>query len=271
MAYGLVRISRRNFLPFYSSSLDFFIARHSCQTRSISSTVSLGLSWMDKIKGAFTGKMPSTESTPEVSTESFTLLKYADELKKARAVGSFKNFVVGRSSDATFKEAFKKQEDIIRYLGALDPTGENHQSLHQLKHPSFKDTELFSVGNTGAGAGGYRLASWTMTERSSWHTQSIQTSQKQIAAKECNCPIADVENALAKFTYAKEAMKKLENLKKEGKPLPKSWTELQKLVGSTPLELARSNLAKSGQLSRNAMCPCGSKKKYKWCCGKNKA
>ncbi|XP_068663726.1 uncharacterized protein [Aristolochia californica] len=224
MAYGLVRISRRNFLPFYSSSLDFFIARHSCQTRSISSTVSLGLSWMDKIKGAFTGKMPSTESTPEVSTESFTLLKYADELKKARAVGSFKNFVVGRSSDATFKEAFKKQEDIIRYLGALDPTGE-----------------------------------------------SIQTSQKQIAAKECNCPIADVENALAKFTYAKEAMKKLENLKKEGKPLPKSWTELQKLVGSTPLELARSNLAKSGQLSRNAMCPCGSKKKYKWCCGKNKA
>ncbi|XP_068663725.1 uncharacterized protein [Aristolochia californica] len=252
MAYGLVRISRRNFLPFYSSSLDFFIARHSCQTRSISSTVSLGLSWMDKIKGAFTGKMPSTESTPEVSTESFTLLKYADELKKARAVGSFKNFVVGRSSDATFKEAFKKQEDIIRYLGALDPTGEwPHFQLDVKKCLSIWGLE---------GRGVYGATS-----------KSIQTSQKQIAAKECNCPIADVENALAKFTYAKEAMKKLENLKKEGKPLPKSWTELQKLVGSTPLELARSNLAKSGQLSRNAMCPCGSKKKYKWCCGKNKA
>ncbi|KAG9459805.1 hypothetical protein H6P81_004313 [Aristolochia fimbriata] len=220
----MARIGRRYFLPFSASSSDNLIAPHSCQTRSISSTASLGSAWMDKIKGVFTGKRPSEESTPEVSTESFTLLKYADELQKARTVGSFKNFIVGRSSDATFKEAFKKQEDIIRYLGALDPTG-----------------------------------------------QSIQTSQKQNAAKECNCTIAEVENALAKFTYAKEAMKKLEALKKEGKPMPKSWTELQKLVGSTPLDLARSNLAKSGQLSRNAMCPCGSKKKYKWCCGKNQA
>lgn len=35
-------------------------------------------------------------------------------------------------------------------------------------------------------------------------------------------------------------------------------------MGSTPLDLARTNLAQSGQISRNAMCPCGSKKKYKW-------
>lgn len=34
-------------------------------------------------------------------------------------------------------------------------------------------------------------------------------------------------------------------------------------MGSTPLDIARSNLAKSGQISRNAPCPCGSKKRYK--------
>lgn len=34
-------------------------------------------------------------------------------------------------------------------------------------------------------------------------------------------------------------------------------------MGSTPLDLGRSNLAKSGQISRNALCPCGSGKRYK--------
>lgn len=40
--------------------------------------------------------------------------------------------------------------------------------------------------------------------------------------------------------------------------------QMQKLMGSSPLDLAKSNLAKSGQISRNALCPCGSKKRYKW-------
>ncbi|PRQ41967.1 hypothetical protein RchiOBHm_Chr3g0452531 [Rosa chinensis] len=35
---------------------------------------------------------------------------------------------------------------------------------------------------------------------------------------------------------------------------------VQKLMCSTPFDLAQSNLAKSGQISRNALCPCGSKK-----------
>lgn len=56
--------------------------------------------------------------------------------------------------------------------------------------------------------------------------QKIQSYQKQEAAKHCNCTIADVENALAKFTWAKEAQKKMEKLKDEGKPLPKSMAEV---------------------------------------------
>lgn len=38
--------------------------------------------------------------------------------------------------------------------------------------------------------------------------------------------MADVENALAKFTWAKEAQKKLEKLKEEGKPMPKNIAEV---------------------------------------------
>uniref|UniRef100_A0A2P2KEB6 Uncharacterized protein LOC105110455 n=1 Tax=Rhizophora mucronata TaxID=61149 RepID=A0A2P2KEB6_RHIMU len=185
--------------------------------RSISSTTTVG-SWMDSIKGIFTGN--KKEGDPMDGAEAFTLLRFADFLKKAEKMGSFKNFLVGRSSQATFSDAFGKTEMIIRYLGRSDSTGEN-----------------------------------------------LQTSQKQEAAKQCNCTLADVENALAKFTWAKEAQNRLQKLKEEGKPMPKSFAEVQKLMGSTPLDLARSNLAKSGQLSRNALCPCGSKKRYKRCCG----
>lgn len=205
----------------YKKNSSFVFSLVPSQHRWISSTTPLQNSWMDKIKGVFTGEKASDEG-PQITSKSFTLLRFADELKNARRVGSFKQYMVGRSSEATFSDAFEKQEAIIRYLGGFDATGENLQSNH-----------------------------------------------KQEAAKNCNCTIADVENALAKFTWAKEAQKKIENLKKEGKPMPKSLAEVQKLMGSTPLDLARSNLAKSGQISKNALCPCGSNKRYKRCCGKN--
>ncbi|OIS97306.1 PREDICTED: uncharacterized protein LOC109234573 isoform X2 [Nicotiana attenuata] len=201
---------------FYSNSA-------SNSRRWISSTTQLhASSWMDKIKGAFTGGQ-KTSSEPELPTsQSFTLPRFADELSKARKLGTLKQYIVGRSSEATFADAFEKQESIIRYLGALDPTGEN-----------------------------------------------LQPIQKQEAAKHCKCTIADVENTLAKFTWAKEAQTKLEKMKEEGKPMPKNMAEVQKLMGSSPMDVARSNLAKSGHISRNAFCPCGSKKRYKRCCGKD--
>lgn len=45
-------------------------------------------------------------------------------MKKARKIGAFKDYVVGRSSEVTFTTAFEKNEAIIRFLGVLDPTGE---------------------------------------------------------------------------------------------------------------------------------------------------
>ncbi|KAH0933852.1 hypothetical protein HID58_010969 [Brassica napus] len=185
------------------------------QHRFIASTATLH-GWMDSIKGVFTGNKDTPVEQSNLPVEDFTLLRFADELKNAKRLGKFKQYIVGRSSEATFADAFEKQETIMRYLGARDATGEN-----------------------------------------------LQASHKQEAAKQCNCTIADVENTLSKFTWARQAHKKMTELKDGGKPLPKNMGELQKMMGSTPMDMARSNLAKSGQISRNALCPCGSKKRYK--------
>lgn len=56
--------------------------------------------------------------------------------------------------------------------------------------------------------------------------QSLQSTQKQDAAKHCNCTVKEVENTLARYTWAKDAQKKVEKLKEEGKPMPKSFTEV---------------------------------------------
>lgn len=64
---------------------------------------------------------------PSSSTICLTIgliLGFADEMKTARRVGAFKQYIVGRSSEATFADAFEKQEAIIRYLGGFDSTGE---------------------------------------------------------------------------------------------------------------------------------------------------
>ncbi|KAJ3699199.1 hypothetical protein LUZ61_002904 [Rhynchospora tenuis] len=188
-------------------------------SRSISSSPRLeSMGWFDKIKTAITGK--GADPKPE----SISLIDFAEQMDKARKLGQFKNFVVGRCSETTISNAFEKHSAILRYLGSIDATGEKLTNTH-----------------------------------------------KNDAAKHCNCTIAEVEHILAKFSWAKEAQKKIEKLKEEGKPLPKSFSEVQKLVGSSPLEVGRSNLAKTGQISRNALCPCGSQKRYKRCCGANTA
>ncbi|XP_057778228.1 uncharacterized protein LOC130996955 isoform X4 [Salvia miltiorrhiza] len=145
--------------------------------RRISTTPHLSFSWMDKVKGVLTGQ--KTESPSSQSAQSFTLLRFAEEMRKARKLGTLKQFVVGRSSEATFGDAFEKQEAIIRYLGGVDPTGEK-----------------------------------------------IETRHKQDAAKQCNCTLTEVENTLAKFTWAKQAQGKLEQLHAEGKPIPTSMAEV---------------------------------------------
>ncbi|KAI3984627.1 hypothetical protein MKX01_003990 [Papaver californicum] len=71
--------------------------------------------------------------------------------------------------------------------------------------------------------------------------ENLKASQKIEAAKECNCTLGEVENVLGRFRWIKEARKKMDKLKAEGKPMPQNMIEIQKLMGSTAMDFARSN------------------------------
>jgi uncharacterized protein YecA (UPF0149 family) len=99
--------------------------------------------------------------------------------------------------------------------------------------------------------------------------QRVAGQHKAEVAAECGCTVRDVEDVVAKYEWAKEANRRVMKLKEEGKPLPKSLDEVEAMMGGRWSAAASVNLAKTGQLSRNAACPCGSGKKYKRCCGKS--
>lgn len=132
------------------------------------------------------------------------LAEFADSMEKARKLGTFKNFVMGRCSEATVVNAFEKHSAVLRYLGTIDPTGEvGKDRLHS----------IFCVALRGGCVDCVAL-------------QKLKNSDKIGATKHCNCTIADVEHILAKYTWAKEAQKKIVKLKEEGKPLPKNFNEV---------------------------------------------
>ncbi|CAN0897597.1 hypothetical protein LINGRAHAP2_LOCUS19226 [Linum grandiflorum] len=115
-------ISTINSKPLSSSRCHLVPQLH--LRRTISTTTPRS-SWMDSIKGVFTGKKTEDEDgKPMETAASFTLSRFADELKKAQKVGSFKQYLVGRSSEATFSDAFSKMEAVIRYLSTFDDAGE---------------------------------------------------------------------------------------------------------------------------------------------------
>eukprot|EP00897_Mesotaenium_endlicherianum_P007304 jgi/Mesen1/6601/ME000338S05779 len=90
-------------------------------------------------------------------------------------------------------------------------------------------------------------------------------------AAQCSCSAADVDDVLNKFEWFRQAEVKVQALKREGKPVPTSFEELEQLMGGRWSPAASRSLAGApGGTSRNAACPCGSGKKYKRCCGENK-
>ncbi|GER38079.1 anaphase-promoting complex subunit 5, partial [Striga asiatica] len=87
-----------------SPRLDLILSRRStapCTRRSISSTPHLIVS---KIKGLLAGK--KDDASIEIF-DLFTLLRFAAEMNKAKKL---------KNIEATFADAIKKQEAIIRYL-----------------------------------------------------------------------------------------------------------------------------------------------------------
>ncbi|CAM6129673.1 unnamed protein product [Calypogeia fissa] len=98
--------------------------------------------------------------------------------------------------------------------------------------------------------------------------QRLEAKHKSEVATQCGCTVKDVNDVLGKYEWAREANARMMRLKAEGKPLPKSLDEVEKMMGSRWKAAASVNLSKDSQSSRNVPCPCGSGKKYKRCCGK---
>ncbi|KAM0889070.1 hypothetical protein ACQ4PT_024342 [Festuca glaucescens] len=197
-------------------------------SRGISSTPHLAsLGWFDKIKTTVTDKIKTT-----VTDKIKTTITGHDESLSSFTLLMYAD-AMGRMRKDSFTATFKNS----REAGAAAAAHERHSAV--LRY-------LGTIDPTG---------------------EKLKSSDKISASEHCKCSIADVENALAKYTWAREAHKIALKLKEEGKPIPRSQSEIQKHMDKTPLDVLRSNLAKSDQISRNALCPCGSRKRYKRCCG----
>ncbi|CAA0835889.1 Unknown protein [Striga hermonthica] len=89
----------------YLSLLAIYASCHSTAPsthRWISSTPHLSASWMDKIKGLFTGSWGVASAE---TSDSFTLIRFVEKMNKAKKL---KQFVVGKGSEAKFADTFEK-------------------------------------------------------------------------------------------------------------------------------------------------------------------
>ncbi|KAE8663816.1 S-adenosyl-L-methionine-dependent methyltransferases superfamily protein [Hibiscus syriacus] len=73
--------------------------------------------------------------------------KFVQFKKGARNLGKFKEYIAGRTSEATFDDVFEKKIAIFRYLRGCDPTGENLQLSHKKEAAKQCDCTLLDVEN----------------------------------------------------------------------------------------------------------------------------
>ena len=93
----------------------------------------------------------------------------------------------------------------------------------------------------------------------------LSPAQRAGIARKLDCDLAEVENCLWKHAWAKDAVRKVNELKARGEAAPKTFEELNELVGGD-WKGEPPPPVRSAKVGRNAPCPCGSGKKHKKCC-----
>ncbi|KAI3838258.1 hypothetical protein MKW92_019729 [Papaver armeniacum] len=135
--------------------------------------------------------------------------------------------------------------DKIRRAMAKDPinTQANPHSFTLLmleKHCNISSSEVGRISDEIA----CRFIKARIINSGSWMFdntgENLKASQKKEAAKECNCTLGEVENVLGRFRWIKEARKKMDKLKGKETSAPEH-DQIQKLMGSTAVDFARSN------------------------------
>ncbi|GJP81721.1 hypothetical protein CLOP_g11858 [Closterium sp. NIES-67] len=198
----------------------------------------------------------------------------SDQAGKAESGGSGKrggwNLLFGGGGGAEFANQLKR----ARQFGQLTTFGKGLPKGGQnAVTGSLKKQEVIA----------FALAAYAAEVKATHEQLSIPFSVRERIAREAGSSVADVDSLLAKYEWFKEAGRRMQELQDQGKPLPRSFTEIEKMMGGSwssykagaaasavgaagPAAAAAAGAASQGP-ARNSPCPCGSGKRYKRCCG----
>ncbi|CAI5974802.1 unnamed protein product [Closterium sp. NIES-64] len=119
------------------------------------------------------------------------------------------------------------------------------------------------------------LAAYAAEAKLAGERLSIPFSVRQRVASETGSTMGEIDMLLAKYEWFAEAANRMQALQDQGKPLPRSFAEIEQMMGgpwSPPKTGARSGASAglaggagsaAAAPARNNPCPCGSGKKYK--------
>ncbi|EFJ18683.1 hypothetical protein SELMODRAFT_444490 [Selaginella moellendorffii] len=210
------------------------------QENAAAAEESLKSSWFQRIKGLFVRDKPA-ESKPMEESKPPLRASIEQASKPSESIASkIVNTVKSAVAPSVYSmEAFADELKKARYAGSL-VKGASKEQISAILEKQEKMIRALAT----------------------YKTEQIGASQVAEVAVKCKARAEEVEDILSKYKWTKEAHSKVEKLRKEGKPLPKSFDEVEALMGG------RWKSPKSVPiLSRNQLCSCGSGKKYKRCCG----
>lgn len=142
------------------------------------------------------------------------LLEFADQLKQARNFGSLTQFGRGlpKGGEQVVARSLEFQEKIVRAMtdqekSDLSLVSDNKKSIycHFCLRCNFSSLESAQFG----------------------------PDERARVAKECGCRIEDVNSVITKYNWFKEAAKKVAERKREGKPMPKTLTEVRSVINES--------------------------------------
>ena len=139
-----------------------------------------------------------------------TLDAYADQLKRARQLAGLSQLLpkslVGGATDSSVAATLKAQEDVIRcartscqYLSTSAPCTHSASCRHRAMTPDERAVP----------------------------TAQLSLASRQRIACTVGVTVEQVGEALAKFEWTRDAMGRMAQLRAEGKPMPKSFDDLE--------------------------------------------
>eukprot|EP00959_Pyramimonas_sp_CCMP1952_P222629 4654091-Pyramimonas_sp.AAC.1 len=116
-----------------------------------------------------------------------------------------------------------------------------------------------------------------MTDEEKAVPAKISADAKKRIASKVGTSAQAVTDCIGKYNFMRNAVLKMGEIKRSGKELPKTWEEMEKLLGGgyrgvpgpgrQAAHVPGANvISEAGSRGKNAPCPCGSGKLYKRCC-----